>query len=388
MLYRFSMARTVAEEVAARSIISLYRRIDTSGFKDSDYTITLFNTLNFSRRAVVPVVIDIPKLGADGIVDPCTGIGENTVDVKHFDIVDRRGQQGGLRRCCPRSRTRSPSSGSWTPRPSSSSRSAGGCCSTWKCPKWATRRWPSARAGRITCRTRRPGRTGRSSPRERRAGERAPARPHPPNGTFDLTHKAAGRTMAGLHYFTDGGQVGSAHRNILPQRSPVFTSLGASARITMEETGKLRGVYRIDLTLLVPSAATGDGRDRTRDLVEVPITTWLTLEKGGRFLKLRTRLTNAARDHKLRVMFPSGVAADQAAVESAFAVDTRNVRWTQSGGQPGGLFPVPADAELRGRQRRGRSAWPCSTRAFASTRWWTTRTAPSRSPSCGRTGPT
>jgi len=107
----------------------------------------------------------------------------------------------------------------------------------------------------------------------------------------------------------------------------------------MLESNQLRGVFRIDLTLSIPAAATLDNRDRLRELVTLPISTWLTLEKGSRILKLRTRLTNKARDHKLSVLFPTGINSDLVAVESAFAVETRCIRHQITGDNDERFFP-------------------------------------------------
>jgi mannosylglycerate hydrolase len=98
----------------------------------------------------------------------------------------------------------------------------------------------------------------------------------------------------------------------------------------MIETSTLRGVYRIDLVLKIPAAATLDARDRLREEIELPISYWLTLEKGSKYLKIRTNLENKARDHKLQVNFPTGIKTDFVAVESAFAVEKRDVRWRET----------------------------------------------------------
>jgi alpha-mannosidase len=152
-----------------------------------------------------------------------------------------------------------------------------------------------------------------------------------PNGTFSLLHKETGRIMENLHYFTDSGETGSAHVSNRPQRNTIITSLGSAARITLIESNLLRGKYKVELSMKIPAAATLDGRDRLRQMVEIPITFWLTLEKGAKFLKIKTRLQNEARDHKLCVNFPSGIRTDFADVESAFAVEHRSIRWTDTG---------------------------------------------------------
>lgn len=146
--------------------------------------------------------------------------------------------------------------------------------------------------------------------------------------------------MENMHYFTDSGEVGSAHISLTPKRNAVYTSHGAVANITLLESNVLRGVYRIDLAMQLPAAATINGEDRTREMKELPISTTITLEKGCRYVKLHTRLTNEIRDHKLAVNFPSGVTkADFADSESAWDVANRTVKWRDHKDNAEGFFP-------------------------------------------------
>ncbi|MEN4041459.1 MAG: glycoside hydrolase family 38 C-terminal domain-containing protein [Anaerolineaceae bacterium] len=330
MLYNFSIANTVAEEVCARSSISLFSKIDTArDFKGSDHTITFFNTLNIPRSEVIPVIIDLPKMAERNNND--IGIeGMNKGEV-FYDIVDREGNitdyvelscetvMMGVERELDAKSIKFP----------------------------VDRRRilihaniPAMGYATYALRTRGPryvlhpetGPDRKLIARENGVLENEYLKVTlNPNGTFSLLHKETGRIMENLHYFTDSGETGSAHVSNRPQRNTIITSLGSAARITLIESNLLRGKYKVELSMKIPAAATLDGRDRLRQMVEIPITFWLTLEKGAKFLKIKTRLQNEARDHKLCVNFPSGIRTDFADVESAFAVEHRSIRWTDTG---------------------------------------------------------
>lgn len=341
MLYNFSISRMVGDEVAARSTINVLRHINTAKkFKTGDHTIVLFNTLPFARKEVVPLMIDLPKQGgAGGVVDPCTGIGGSKGEIEYFDIVDERGRAipchclgvddisiavereldtNGIQMPAVRRRllveADVPAMGyaSYALRP--------------RGPNYIAH--PSAIADRPLL------------ARENGVMENEHIKVIiNSNGTFSLLHKATGRYMENMHYFTDNGEVGSAHLLKSVMRNPLQTSLGSVATITMEESNLLRGIYRIDLNLTVPAAATVDGHDRLRENRVIPITTWLTLEKDAKMIKMRIRLSNDARDHRLRVNFPSYVKSSEAVVESAFAVDKRKINWTEYGDNFEGFYP-------------------------------------------------
>lgn len=338
MLYNFSVANTVAEEVTNRSIVSLYGALGTEGcFQPGDHVITLFNSLPYARSEIVPLVIDLPKGSRSARVD--TGVDGASSGDACYDIVDMHGSiVNSVELSCEDIRI-----------------AAERELDTKAIKFPATRR-------RILIEAETP-QIGYMSYALRLRGPRYVPHPQPganrkliardngvlendllrvrinPNGTFSMLHKQTGKLMENLHYFTDSGEVGSAHISVKPQRNPVVTSHGCPAVITMIESNELRGVYKVELSLSVPAAATQDGRDRLRQTLDIPITCWITLEKNTPCLKIRTRLRNEARDHKLCVNFPSGAVTDFAVSESAWDVAKRGIRWTENGDNFEQFFP-------------------------------------------------
>jgi|GEM_PF-437118 len=336
MLYNFSVASAVGQEITARSSAQLISNIKTSdSFKEGDHTVTFFNNLPFERKKVIKVVIDLPKNAkSDGVVDPCTGVGasesENT-DIDYFDIIDSHGKAVDYEILTKEDINIA------VERPYDTN--------GIKMP--AVRRKmlvevsvPAMGYGTYALR-----------PRERRyVAHPQPGPDRPliargngllenehirvqinPNGTFSLLHKATDHLMENLHYFTDRGEVGSAHIDAQTQLNTTQQSLGACSKVTLVESNLLRGIYRIDLEMTIPAGATLDGKYRLREEKKLPITTWLTLEKDSPYLKINTRLTNEARDHKLQVNFPSGIYTDFVDVESTYAVESRSIRYPEAG---------------------------------------------------------
>lgn len=325
MMYNFSLAKTVAEECTNRSTVSLTGCISSSkDFRPGDHTLTLFNTLPYAREEVLEFVLDTPRFKAT-VGD--IGVGGASQLDDFYDIVDEKGNKLeyvelsrddisiGVEREMDTKAIRFD----------------------------AKRRHILVKASvpqngyaTYAVRMREPEYAFHPELMEDRAliardngtleNEFLKVTIHP-NGTFTLLDKQTGRVMDDLHYFTDSGEVGSAHISNIPRRNAIYTSLGANATITMLESNLLRGVYRIELSMMLPAAATIDGLDRTREMKELPITTTLTLEKGSRILKIHTKLTNAIRDHKLWVNLPTGIAdATYADAESAWDVAHRTIR--------------------------------------------------------------
>jgi alpha-mannosidase len=331
MLYRFSISKTVGQEVTARSISALYSLIDARNFdKEHDFTVTFFNPLPFARKEVALVVIDLPCSGkSGGPIDPCTGSARFEKEIDHFDIIDAEGKKieyNSLSRdklWLEVEREQDTMTSMYMLRrhlllhvevPAMGYR-------TYALRPREPKRITHPKAG--------PDRQLIARVNGVLENAHLKVQIHS-NGTFSLYDKATGKLFENLHYFADYGETGSAHRSVSPQRNPIITSHGCQAKISMVEASTLRGRYRIDLVLNIPVAATLDTRDRSREEIEFPISYWLTLEKGAKYLKIRTKLENKARDHKLQVNFPIGIKTDLATVESAFSVEKRDVRWKET----------------------------------------------------------
>ncbi len=324
MLYNFSLAKTVAEECSNRSCVALYSHIDTQkNFLSTDHTLTIFNTLPFARREVIEVVVDTPKTAGQAVD---IGVGGASDVGDFYDIVDEKGEK------VPYAELSRDDISIGVEREMDT-----------KAIKF------NADRKRILIEVEVPQNGYKTYALRFRAPEIAydpqimPARKLiardngvleneflkveiNSDGTFDLTDKISNRVMKKQLYFTDNGEVGSAHISVVPKRNATYTSLGSNATITMMETNLLRGVYKIDLTMSLPAEATIDGNDRTRQFKDLHISTTVTLEKGCKFLRLKTTLVNEIRDHKLVMNFPSGITkADFADCESAWDVAHRTI---------------------------------------------------------------
>lgn len=149
------------------------------------------------------------------------------------------------------------------------------------------------------------------------------------NGTVTLTDKAGGQVFSGLFAYEDTGETGDYWVDYRPYRNRTITSETGSARCWLEENGPLAATLAIEVVMQVPARAEramyysqGESR-RVDELVALPITTRLTLRKGSRSLDVRTTVQNSARDHRLRVALPSGIAAAKACADGHFTVDER-----------------------------------------------------------------
>jgi len=145
------------------------------------------------------------------------------------------------------------------------------------------------------------------------------------DGSFDVQVKATGQTLRGLGVLEDTAEFGDPWNRVQPAGDAPILSTACKATTAILHDGPLAGAIRVDYALAVPAAKDGDARSAAT--VGIPVTAILTLKKGADEVELRLDLDNVARDHRLRVLFPSGAAgATHSTADGQFDVLSRPIK--------------------------------------------------------------
>lgn len=126
------------------------------------------------------------------------------------------------------------------------------------------------------------------------------------NGTLRITDKQNGRVMDNLCFFEDEAEFGDPWNRVDPAKDSPILSLDCNATFRIIHEGPLEGTIRIEIRFPVPAEKGPDGMRSIR-VVELPVSMDLTLRKNSPLLEVNVSLDNRARDHRLRVIFPSGI---------------------------------------------------------------------------------
>ena len=158
------------------------------------------------------------------------------------------------------------------------------------------------------------------------------------NGTLNLTDKTTGHTFEGLHYLADNGEAGHAWRHIPPCHDRVVTTWNARPEIELLEAGPYLARYAVTHTMSIPRRLAegkgnyvrrldGDGDDagRSEETSDIVVRSEFTLGQHARGVAVRTTLVNTCEDHRLRVMFPTRLAATHSCAEEPFDVVERPI---------------------------------------------------------------
>ncbi len=150
------------------------------------------------------------------------------------------------------------------------------------------------------------------------------------DGSLRMTDRRTGRVYDGLLVFEDGGDHGDEYNYVPPARDRVIRSndrgdAGSDIGIQTELRGA-DAVMQIEHHWYLPQAREGDGRDETAQAL-LHLGCEIRLGPDSPLVEIRIAVENGARDHRLRVLFPSGATtAETYAVEQAFCVVERPIR--------------------------------------------------------------
>jgi alpha-mannosidase len=145
----------------------------------------------------------------------------------------------------------------------------------------------------------------------------------PENGTLLVLDKSTGTQFSGLHRFVDGGDRGDEYNYCAPDGDQLVAGPSIPPKVTPIENGPARWTVQVEQILRVPVGLGSDRSGRSQETVEVPIVSQISLYPGVPRLDFRTEVDNRARDHRLRVHFPSPVHTQWSEAEGTFDVVRR-----------------------------------------------------------------
>ncbi|TCJ16941.1 hypothetical protein E0L93_09615 [Rubrobacter taiwanensis] len=140
------------------------------------------------------------------------------------------------------------------------------------------------------------------------------------DGTLAIVHKESGRVYAGMNRFVDEGDGGDEYTFSPPPEQTVLDSGDIDWRVKGGDDPHelvLSGEFEL------PSGLTADRRARSKMTVSCSITSRVRLRPGSRRVDIRTEFDNRALDHRLRVLFPTGLKVRESIAETAFGVVRR-----------------------------------------------------------------
>ncbi len=145
------------------------------------------------------------------------------------------------------------------------------------------------------------------------------------NGTLTLTDRRSGRRFEGLLRFEDRADIGDGWYHGLAVNDRINTSAACGADVALVADGFGKATIRIMTEMRVPEAFDFTRMERSSHLAKLPITADITLRAGCPRVEVEITVENNVLDHRLRVLFPTGLTGDTYWSDSAFDAIERPV---------------------------------------------------------------
>ncbi len=168
------------------------------------------------------------------------------------------------------------------------------------------------------------------------------------DGSVNLIDKQTGELYSGLNTFEDEGECGGPLSHVKPNEPGLYSTAGQPADIALVQNGPLRSTIRVERSWMLPQGLDAGRKihvphgaewidygatKRSSVKKAVNIVTEVTLRKGSSRLEFSTTVENTVKDHRLRVLFPTGrSAATVCHVDSPYDVVERDIAIPDSTG--------------------------------------------------------
>ncbi|MBN1900371.1 hypothetical protein JW926_03485 [Candidatus Sumerlaeota bacterium] len=301
MADRYNRAANLADFIAYESMKELTLNIDTTKLKERELALTVFNTTGFARTRVARAVVDIPYEWNAAGVEICDMDGKpvpfllKTKQKQEREILaDHEAQLGFL---CLRLELEFlakdlPGFGyrTFLVRPAAwlqKGKSGDPCSVSSPSPLQIENEFLKVKAES--------------------------------DGTISITDKKNGQVYSGLNLFASSGDIGDSTWFMPPMSDFTVYSNQSQGSVELVEDGPLSASLRITRRMTLPAYCEPKAKfvelvetaqpfkaHRSKDMVEEIITSLVTLEYASPRVDVKTTVENKARDHRLRVLFPSG----------------------------------------------------------------------------------
>ncbi|MCY9661716.1 alpha-mannosidase [Paenibacillus chondroitinus] len=158
------------------------------------------------------------------------------------------------------------------------------------------------------------------------------------DGSYDITDKETGFTYEGIGVYENCGDLGNEYVFRQPDGDIALTTKGLPAQVKLVENEPYRVTYEIKHTWLIPASASELFEEekrkmvpfrkrtasRSSELVPFELITRISLELSGKGVQVSASYNNQAKDHRLRVLFPTGLTASTHLADSIYEAAERD----------------------------------------------------------------
>jgi len=137
------------------------------------------------------------------------------------------------------------------------------------------------------------------------------------NGSINIFDKRSNAFYFNLNLFEDTEDIGDEYTYSYCKKSKTITSSKAKAKIKINQNNVYSEI-RVSLNLKIPEQISSNRNKRSNKLISLPIKSIIRLGVNSERIDISTTVVNEAKDHRLRVLFPTGISTNKCIVDDHF----------------------------------------------------------------------
>ncbi|MHA1891138.1 MAG: glycosyl hydrolase-related protein [Promethearchaeota archaeon] len=166
------------------------------------------------------------------------------------------------------------------------------------------------------------------------------------DGSLRIKDKISGHVFENLNYYEDTADIGDGYEFIsLPGDGPITTRI-CKAKISKKVKTDFLVSFEIITELEIPTGVNDNFSWRLEQVIKTPIITTVTIHAGASpRVDINVRFTNKCKDHRLNVVFPTGMRSKKIDVDGHFGITERKIKLPD--GSKWAVKPVPEGPQHR-----------------------------------------
>jgi len=146
-----------------------------------------------------------------------------------------------------------------------------------------------------------------------------------PNGTLTLLDKRTGRTYSRLLTFEDRADIGDGWNHGVALNDQIVASTACRASVALVHNGPHLATLRVRTIMELPEEFDFRQMVRAERWAPLIVDSTITLRAGATHVEIETTVHNTIKDHRLRVLFPTGAQAQTYLADGQFDVIERPI---------------------------------------------------------------
>jgi hypothetical protein len=146
-----------------------------------------------------------------------------------------------------------------------------------------------------------------------------------PDGMLTISDKSSGQIYKRLLTFEDCADIGDGWNHGPVLNDARYFSPGNRTAIALLSNGRYKATFRVRTTMELPEEFDFAEMGRSEHMTGMVIDSLVTLLAGSERVEVETTVHNTVKDHRLRVLFPSGTSAQTYIADSPFDVVERPI---------------------------------------------------------------